>query len=325
MSLFRSGLDISRSAWAASTSMVFEPQRDPHRSKKTEWVVRLARHLLSEALDQNDDWLRERQNLFSLPGPALRRVTFKRQVLGQVPCLSCEPRGGAAPGRPSILYFHGGGYVVGSTTAYRYTQALLASLCACRVVVVDYRRSPEHPIPAPQEDCLRAARACMQEPGDWIWMGDSAGGALVLAVLAACNASEKETLAGMILLSPWVAPGDKDHLLGDGDGDDFVSVALLQRWAKTADPDKNLRQHLNFLDQSVPVSGLPVLVQSGKRELMQPQIAQLVELLRKQGGEVTWQEYPGQFHVFQTLAPLVTEAKSALQDVSEWVREHCSK
>ena len=60
-----------------------------------------------------------------------------------------------------ILYFHGGGFVIGSVAGYRDLLSRLALGADARVLAVDYRLAPEHPFPAQLEDCLAGARALL--------------------------------------------------------------------------------------------------------------------------------------------------------------------
>ncbi len=90
---------------------------------------------------------------------------------------------------PAIVYFHGGGWAVGSLDAYEGSCRLIAADAGCVVVSVDYRLAPEHPFPAPLDDCLAAyrwVRTHTRELGiddDRIGvMGDSAGGNLAAVV-----------------------------------------------------------------------------------------------------------------------------------------------
>ena len=96
----------------------------------------------------------------------------------------------AVDGRyPILLFFHGGGWVLGSIDSYNRTCAQMAKLTGYQVISVDYRLAPEHPFPAAVEDCYRAARMVFANAGllgaragDVTLIGDSAGGNLAAAV-----------------------------------------------------------------------------------------------------------------------------------------------
>jgi acetyl esterase/lipase len=88
-----------------------------------------------------------------------------------------------------LLFFHGGGWVLGSIDSYTKMCAYLAAAVSAIVVSVDYRLAPEHQFPAAPEDCYAAARALFLgksllnvDPAHITIMGDSAGGNLAAAV-----------------------------------------------------------------------------------------------------------------------------------------------
>ncbi|MFT3886770.1 MAG: alpha/beta hydrolase [Arachnia sp.] len=89
-----------------------------------------------------------------------------------------------------LLFFHGGGWVTGDIESYTPACATMAELTGCVVISVDYRLAPEHPFPAGLEDCYRVAQqlladpslAAVEDPGQIVLVGDSAGGNLAAAV-----------------------------------------------------------------------------------------------------------------------------------------------
>lgn len=90
---------------------------------------------------------------------------------------------------PALVYFHGGGWVLGSLDAVDAVCRTLANTAACAVVSVAYRRAPEHPFPAGLEDCFAAARWVVEDGGEHgldgarlAVGGASAGGNLAAAV-----------------------------------------------------------------------------------------------------------------------------------------------
>ena len=116
--------------------------------------------------------------------------------IGPRPARLYRPRGGAAP-TPVVVFFHGGGWVLGDLDSY---DGLIRSLCVlsgAAFVSVDYRLAPEHPFPAGLDDALAATRWTAEhahllgaDPGRLAVMGDSAGGNL------AAVASQQASLAG---------------------------------------------------------------------------------------------------------------------------------
>lgn len=115
-------------------------------------------------------------------------------------------------GQPTrtILYMHGGGFVVGSLETHDDICAELCAQTGYRVVAVDYRLSPEHRHPAAFEDCRTAAHWALARYGDdMVLAGDSAGGTLAAAVAHDAR-GQLEGILGVVLIYPALG-GDPDQ------------------------------------------------------------------------------------------------------------------
>lgn len=99
----------------------------------------------------------------------------------------------------TIVYFHGGGFVVGGLDSHDDVCAEVCNATGLRVIGVDYRLVPEHPHPAAHDDALAAALAVAQAFGPVILMGDSAGGALAASVAHTLRHLPAD-VAGMVLI-----------------------------------------------------------------------------------------------------------------------------
>lgn len=127
---------------------------------------------------------------------------------GDVPIRIYEP-GTAGDARPLLLYFHGGGWVVGSLETHDDTCRKLAAESGYPVVSVDYRLAPEHPFPAGLEDCYaalewarEAASKLDADPGRLVVAGDSAGGNLAAAVTLLARDGDGPDIAYQVLVYP---------------------------------------------------------------------------------------------------------------------------
>ena len=69
-----------------------------------------------------------------------------------------RPQGAAAGPLPTLIYYHGGGFVIGNIETHDSTCRRLANKSRCQVISIDYRLSPEHPFPAPTDDGVAAFR-----------------------------------------------------------------------------------------------------------------------------------------------------------------------
>lgn len=108
----------------------------------------------------------------------------------------------------SVIYYHGGGFVVGNLDSHNSLCAEIADACGCRVTAVDYRLAPEHAHPAAYEDALDAFLAL--DSGKTVVAGDSAGATLSAAVCIT-QRKQQQAPAGQVLIYPWLG-GDLHDL-----------------------------------------------------------------------------------------------------------------
>jgi acetyl esterase len=148
---------------------------------------------------------------------------------GMLPARIYRPSG-AIPKGPVVVFFHGGGWVIGSIQSHDNTAGRLAAESGCTVISVEYRLAPEHKFPAPLEDAY-AATAWVAEHADELGVdatrlavaGDSAGGNLAAAVALLARDREGPAIAYQLLIYPVtelgvqsasrIENGDKPYLL----------------------------------------------------------------------------------------------------------------
>lgn len=149
---------------------------------------------------------------------------------------------------PTIVFFHGGGWVIGDLDTHDLTCRTLARDCDAVVVSVDYRLAPEHPFPAAVDDALATARWVAEQAGTpeaglggtgvVAVAGDSAGGNLA-AVVAQTFRDEGRDLAGQLLIYPATdVVGDYPSLVENAEGyflDTATMVWFLEQYAASAD------------------------------------------------------------------------------------------
>jgi acetyl esterase len=115
----------------------------------------------------------------------------------------------ASAAAPAVVFFHGGGWVLGDVEGYDSLAAEIAHLTGLTVVSVDYRLAPEHRFPAAVDDCLAAARWAAATPeaighpvSGLVLMGDSAGGALAAVVARELAEAPAAPLLAQVLIYP---------------------------------------------------------------------------------------------------------------------------
>jgi len=125
---------------------------------------------------------------------------------------------------PTVVWCHGGGFVLGTAAVSDPLGCLFASRLGWPVVSVDYRLAPEHPFPAAFDDTLAVLRAALRQ-GPVVIGGDSAGGSLAAA---ACLTARDEGLdvAAQVLLNPFL-----DLTLSNPSIDEFARGYGLTRQA----------------------------------------------------------------------------------------------
>ena len=109
-----------------------------------------------------------------------------------------------------ILYIHGGGFCMCNTATHRGFLYRLVKVTGAIVFAVEYRRPPEHPYPAPVDDCVQAYTHLLEhiEPSRVYFAGDSAGACLAVSAILSADEMGLPRPAGAVLLSPWVDLGD---------------------------------------------------------------------------------------------------------------------
>lgn len=261
--------------------------------------------------------------------PALRqRAEKSARGLGKVPA-GLEVTAAPVPGlsakwiRPSaaskdraMLYFHGGGYVMGSSRSHRGIVAKFVAGSGIGALVFDYRLAPEHPFPAALDDSLTAYRWLLAQgfsPAHIVFTGDSAGAGLCLAALLAIRDNELPLPAAAALLSPWTdlkctgsTYGRRDPLAPDGSWQVYSTY-----YAGDNDPALPLISPLYGDLAGLP----PLLIYVGEEETMLDDSVRFAEKARAAGVEVTLHVGKGMVHCYPALSPLFPEAKVAMEDI----------
>jgi monoterpene epsilon-lactone hydrolase len=229
----------------------------------------------------------------------------------------------------SILYLHGGGYVVGSINTGRAFAARLSKATDARVLTIDYRLAPEHPFPAAVEDAVSAYRWMLEQKisaAKIALTGDSAGGGLVLAALVAIRDATLPMPAAGICLSPWV---DLEGL-----GASMTAKASVDPMLRKAELLEIAKLYLNGQDPHAPLaaplyadlSGLPpLLIQVGTAETLLDDSIRIAERARKAGVEVKVDIWENMIHVFQMFAHVLDEGRQAIDQIGEFIKEKTLK
>jgi epsilon-lactone hydrolase len=223
-----------------------------------------------------------------------------------------------------VLYFHGGGYAVGTAQLYRdFTWRIGDAARAC-VLYFDYRLAPEHPFPAAVEDAVAVYRWLARglDPRRIAFMGDSAGGGLALGTLYKLRDEGTALPSATVLVSPWTDLAlTGPSLWSNAASDPMMNAASLPAIADGylagTDPRNPYASPL-FGDPS----GLPpTLIHVGSDEILRDDAVRMAEKMRIAGCEVeidVWSRMPHAWHLYARIVP---EGRVAIDRIGTFLRK----
>jgi epsilon-lactone hydrolase len=241
-------------------------------------------------------------------------VTVAAAALGGVPTAEITVDG--IEPRHTVLYFHGGVYVLGDAAQAAGLAAQIGRRTRARVISVDYRLAPEHPYPAAVDDALAAYRALLDNgtaPAGIVFAGESAGGGLAIATLVNARDHGLPLPAAAFVMSPYA-----DLTLAGTtmetkrEADPLLSRGNLQ--ARIPDYTAGQDAALGLISPIfADLSGLPpLIIQAGTHEVLLDDAIRLARQAATADVEVTLDLTPGVPHVFQAYYPILDEAAAAL-------------
>jgi len=229
---------------------------------------------------------------------------------------------------PCLVFFHGGGWVIGDLDSHDVVCRTLADEGQLIVVSVDYRLAPEHRFPAAVDDAIAATEWISQnalslgiDAARLLVGGDSAGGNLAAVVSINARAAGQK-IAGQVLIYPAT-----DFAMAHPSHSEPETSALLThsviRWFR----DHYLNGSTGIDDwRASParvqdLSGLPsAYVLTAGADPLRDEGDEFAKRLSDAGVQVTHRTYPGQFHGFITMGKLLPKAHDAMRDIGSWLR-----
>jgi len=230
---------------------------------------------------------------------------------------------------PGLVFFHGGGWVIGDLDSHDVVCRKLADEGELMVVSVDYRLAPEHKFPAAVDDAIAAtkwtaenARQLGIDAARLMVGGDSAGGNLAAVVAISARDGNGPDIAGQVLIYPAtdfamthpshrepetsillthsVIPWFRDHYLN--------GAADVHDWR--ASPAR-----------ATTLIGLPpAYVLTAGADPLRDEGDEYARRLKEAGVAVTYRTFPGQFHGFFTMGKLLQQANVAAGEIGVWLK-----
>jgi acetyl esterase/lipase len=228
---------------------------------------------------------------------------------------------------PTMLYFHGGGYVMGSAFGYRGLAGALAMAAETCVVAPEYRLGPEHPFPAAIEDAERAYTWMLDAgvPPDQIMLaGDSAGAGLVMSLLITAQQQELPLPGGAALMCPGIdLTFERVDEMPDVGNDQAPAMTIEQlRGFAAAYLDGHPLDDPLVSPLLADLTGMPpLLIQGGTGDSIVVDAHRLADRAEKHGVDVRLELYPVPTHDFHIFWSFLPEATEAVQQVGRFAKD----
>ena len=284
--------------------------------------IEQVRALLASAQSDNQDLLARREGYEAVARmmPMAENVEIEPVTLEGVGGLKFTPAD-ANPKR-ALLYFHGGGYVLGSASTHKPMVSHLASAMQAVAFSMDYALAPEAPFPGALNDGVSAYKGLLEAGFDAkniIIAGDSAGGGLTLATAMKIQDEGLTLPAGLGLLSPWVNLENTGWSYeAKATSDPMVDHERLSEMA-TAYLDGQPRATPYASPLHGDLKGLPpIYIQTGAEEVLLSDSTSLAERAGAAGVYVTLEIWPDMIHVFQYFHAMLSDGREAISRMGAW-------
>ena len=266
----------------------------------------------------------ESANIDQKETPIPKNVVIEKIKIGSIPAeWQTAP---SAKKENVLLYFHGGGMIMGSPNSHRLLTVALGQAIKMRVLSVDYRLAPEYPFPAGLEDCVAAYKWLLStgfKPENIIIAGDSAGGYYTLTTLIQLRDAGIDLPTGAFCLAPATDFSTiDDEFLQNGETDPILADIGLFWWipAYVASADRSnplISPALADLKR-LP----PILIQASKSEMLYSHAKRFYDQAQKAGVDITLQTWDDMVHVFQGFGlNVLPEAKEAIEKIKQFVQK----
>jgi len=305
------------------------PEFDEQNPVTISWRARFLRTITSwymgfvHTASANLVSARKRLDFFAGMVPKASGVAVRKDSIAGLHAEWLIPDG--APEDRLLLYWHGGGYVVGSCKSHRPFVSHLALEAGVRALLPEYRLAPEHPFPAAIKDAVGVYRSLLEqgyEPANITIAGDSAGGGISVAMLLSLRDAGVPLPGAVVLLSPLLDLSlQGDSMRTRLDRDPWLKPDILRHVARCYCDDAELTDPLVspvFAD----ASGMPpTLIQVGDDEILLSDSERFAEYMRATGGDVAIEVWPGMWHVWQMFIGLMPESRRAVERLGSFITE----
>jgi acetyl esterase len=230
---------------------------------------------------------------------------------------------------PCLVFYHGGGWVIGDLDSHDVVCRKLAHEGELIVISVDYRLAPEHKFPAAVDDAIAATKWIAANAGQLgidptrlMVGGDSAGGNLAAVVALAARDGDGPKIAGQVL----VYPATDFAMTHPSHREPETSILLTHSVIKWF--CNHYLRGASDIDnwnaspaRATTLAGLPpAYVLTAGADPLRDEGDEYAHRLKEAGVAVTYRHFPGQFHGFFTMGKLLQQANVAASDIGAWLK-----
>ncbi len=230
---------------------------------------------------------------------------------------------------PCLVFFHGGGWVIGDLDSHDVVCRKLADEGQLIVISVDYRRAPEHKFPAAVDDAIAAAKWIAGhakqlgiDASRLTVGGDSAGGNLAAVVAISARDGNGPAIAGQVLIYP-ATDFAMTHPSHREPETSLLLTHTVIRWFR----DHYLNGPSDIDDwraspaRAATLAGLPpAYVLTAGADPLRDEGDDYARRLKEAGVPVNYRTFPGQFHGFFTMGKLLQQANLAAAEIGAWLK-----
>jgi acetyl esterase len=232
-----------------------------------------------------------------------------------------------------IVYFHGGGWVVGALDDYDTLGRFIANESNCTIVLVDYRLAPEHPFPAAIDDAWAALQwvASNQQTLTGaknaalpiVVAGDSSGGNLAAVCARKARDSGSPTVTQQVLVYPVIQPDLGTSCYLDPTNKGLLNQADMAWFWDCYVPNPEQRSDPDVSPLfAEDLTGLPpAIVITAEHDVLSDEGALYAKRLEEAGVPVAFRQFGGQIHGFFTILNALPASESARRFVVDQIRE----
>jgi len=230
---------------------------------------------------------------------------------------------------PTVIFLHGGGWVLCDIDLYDGVARQVAVRAGVRCLSVDYGLAPEHPFPIPVQDCVAAVRWAASDgkelgidPDRMAIAGDSAGATLALATCLALRDAGEPLLRGAALIyGAFSDDAETPSQQTYGDGSYLLSTPEMKWYWDCYAPDSASRQEPLAVPLKANLQGLPPLyVAAAEFDPLRSDSEELVAKLKDIEAPVEFRLWPRMTHACLNLAGWVEAVRPEIDRIGEFVR-----